>query len=175
MRTQLIVACLVVFAFLAGCGKYVSPVVRTALNDLVAIEVEVQQAHAGSIDRAEWNKRTGVLMSQVNDIQMMVKGGATGTAQRDVARMARSLRDMINLVGQKPPTEAAPPDAEPAGTAPGDPVSREEVSADKAAANEVPAGKQPVKAAANTPSEFERLSKSFRDYRKAASKKLGTW
>lgn len=166
MRVRSIAQCLLIFAFLAGCGKYVSPVTRSAFDDLVAMEAEVERARETGIDPVIWNQRSGVLMLRLDDIQRMVKGSPSGSAGRDVARMGRMLRDMIILIGQQ-----LPPGKAPANEVKED--APEVEGANTAAANEAVAESAVAKGPADTPSEYERLSKAFHDYRKAATKKLG--
>jgi hypothetical protein len=90
-------------------GIYFSPFLlqgfstSAAYDGLVAIHTQVMQARDNSASAESWQKQVKDIKKRIKELQAKVKGGANGSAMRDVAKMGTFLSTMADLVTEKAP------------------------------------------------------------------------
>lgn len=131
-----VIGVLVAIAVVAA-GYFLVPMImssaatKSALTKLVAIHARVTEDEGASADA--WATKSKDLLKEIEEINKSVTGGANGSAQRDVFRMGRALRDMVEALAKPKAADAT----------------------------------------AGTLGDYERASKNYQDYFKAACKKMG--
>lgn len=71
---------------------------RETYHRLMDLNREVTEARGLDSGGPNWKDRARQLQMSVAQLERRVKGGHTGTARRDVSRMARALKEMIETV-----------------------------------------------------------------------------
>ena len=74
---------------------------------LLKIQATVAKDKGAALDAAT-EKRLKEVIKSIDKIARAVKGGASGSAKRDVARMANYMKEMVRSIGKKPAAKAAP-------------------------------------------------------------------
>lgn len=96
-----------------GLGLYFLPVLlssaatKTAFGKLIAVQAQLRDAEEGGMNPQAWASQSSGMLKQVEEVAGTVKSGASGSAKRDVSRMAKALKEMLETVG-KPPPQGAP-------------------------------------------------------------------
>ncbi len=74
---------------------------------LLKIQTAVEKDKDKPLDAAT-EKKLKEVIKQIDGIARSVKGGATKSAKRDVARMANYMKEMVRSIGKKPAANAGP-------------------------------------------------------------------
>lgn len=77
---------------------------KSAMTKLVAIHARITENEGGTPD--SWAAKSKDLIKEIEEINSTVKSGSSGSAQRDVARMGRALRDMVEALAKPKAADA---------------------------------------------------------------------
>lgn len=96
---------------LVVAGYFVAPMVmgniatKSALTKLVSLHARITEDEG--MDPTAFAAKSKDLIKQIDEINKTMKGGATGTAKRDVAKMGQQLKSMVEAMGKPKTPDAA--------------------------------------------------------------------
>lgn len=70
-------------------------------ESLLKIQASVVKEKEKGVDAAAWEKKSKDIIKSIDAVAKSVRGGATGSAKRDVARMANYLKEMVRSMAKK--------------------------------------------------------------------------
>lgn len=99
-----------------GVGGYFSPFLLQGLSTsaayegMVAISTQIMAARDSEAAPASWQAQVKDVKKRIKELQLKVKGGASGSVMRDVSKMGTYLSTMAESVTEKPAPGASEDD-----------------------------------------------------------------